>query len=125
MRDLTGGSGVDVVYDGVGGSTLLQSLDCVRPFGLVVSLGQASGSLPEIPLTELGPRRSIAIARPSVVAYATNRASYRTATSELFAALRDGLRIHVGAAFPLAAARAAHEALEAGQTSGSVLLDLS
>ena len=125
VRDLTGGSGVDVVYDGVGGSTLLQSLDCVRPFGLVVSLGQASGSLPEIPLTELGPRRSIAIARPSVVAYAANTASYRTATSELFAALRDGLHIHVGAAFPLAEARAAHEALEAGQTSGSVLLDLS
>ena len=125
VRDLTDGSGVDVVYDGVGGSTLLQSLDCVRPFGLVVSLGQASGSLPEIPLTEFGPRRSIAIARPSVVAYATNRASYRTATSKLFAALQDGLRIHVGAAFPLAEARAAHEALEAGQTSGSVLLDLS
>jgi NADPH2:quinone reductase len=125
VRELSGGSGVDIVYDGMGGPTLLQSLDCVRPFGLVVSLGQASGSLPEIPLTELGPKRSIAIARPSVIAYATDLASYRAATSELFAALRDGLRIHVGATFPLAEARAAHEALEAGQTSGSLLLDLS
>ncbi len=125
VRDLTHGTGVDVVYDGVGGSTLIKSLDCVRPFGVVVSLGQASGSLPEIPLTELGPRRSIAIARPSVVAYATNIASYRAATAELFVALRDGLQIHVGGTFPLAEARAAHEALEAGRTSGSVLLDLS
>src|SRR5690606_4767655 len=56
--------GVDVVYDGVGGSTLLRSLECVRPFGLVVSLGEARGSLPDITLTDLG-RRSIAIARPS------------------------------------------------------------
>src|SRR5690606_35769359 len=68
--------GVDVVYDGVGGSTLLRSLECVRPFGLVVSLGEASGSLPDITLTDLG-RRSIAIARPSVVAYTRDVASYR------------------------------------------------
>lgn len=125
VRRITGGRGVDVVYDGVGGDTLLKSLDCARPFGLVASIGQASGALPDIPLTALGPKRSLALARPSVFAYAADPARYRAAAAALFGLLQDGLEVSIGAAFPLAEAAAAHRALEAGETSGSILLDLA
>ncbi len=124
VRDLTGGRGVDVVYDGVGGETLLRSLDCVRPFGTVVSVGQASGSLPEIPLRELGPRRSLALVRPSVLAYAADIGRYRRATAALLQVLEGGLPVDIGAEFALADAAAAHRAMEAGETTGSVVLNL-
>lgn len=125
VRRLTDGRGADVVFDGVGGSTLTRSLDCVRPFGLVASLGQAAGALPDIALTELGPRRSIALARPSVLAYAADPVSYRTGAAGLFSAIRQGLAVNVGGVYPLREAAAAHRALESGQTAGSILLDLS
>ncbi|PWR18413.1 quinone oxidoreductase family protein [Zavarzinia aquatilis] len=121
-RRLTGGKGVDVAYDGIGGETLLRTLDAVAPFGTIASIGQASGSLPAIDVADLGPRRSLALARPSVFAYAADPASYREAASDLFDMIEDGLRITVGAEFPLAEAAAAHRALEAGQTTGSILL---
>lgn len=125
VRRLTGGRGVDVVYDGVGGETLLKSLDCARPFGLVASIGQAAGALPDIPLTALGPKRSISLARPSVFAYASDPGRYRAAAAAVFEALEDGLQVAVGARFALADAAAAHRALEAGKTSGAILLDLA
>lgn len=124
VRRIAGG-GVDIVYDGVGGTTLLRSLDCVRPFGLVVSLGEASGSLPDIALNDLGPKRSIAVARPSVVAYTRDLAGYRSAAADLFGLLQNGLEVTVGAVFGLADAARAHDALQNGATSGSILLDLS
>lgn len=124
VKAIAGGTGVDAVFDGVGGSTLLQCLDCVRPFGLVASLGQASGWLPEVPLAELGPRRSIAIARPSVFNYASDTRRYRAAAASFFEALQQGLAVDAGPDFPLAEARAAHMALEQGHTTGTVRLDL-
>jgi NADPH2:quinone reductase len=123
VRRITG-EGVDVVYDGIGGATLLRSLDCVRPFGVVVSLGEASGSLPDITLNDLGPGRSISIARPSVVAYARDIPSYRAGAAALFDLLGRGLQVTIGTTFPLADAARAHLALESGATSGSILLDL-
>jgi NADPH2:quinone reductase len=125
VQRLTGGRGVDAVFDGVGGDVLLRSLDCVRPFGAVVSLGQASGALPQIPLTELGPLRSIALARPGIFTYASDPSRYRAAVAELFAMLQEGLDVAVGLTLPLADAPEAHRALEAGETAGSILLDLS
>lgn len=122
VRRLTGGRGVDYAIDGIGGDTLLRTLDAVRPFGTVASIGQASGGLPAIALGELGPRRSLALARPSVFAYAADEASYRAACTALFDRLAGGLRISVGAEFPLSDAAAAQRALEAGETTGSVLL---
>lgn len=121
-RRLTGGVGVDVAYDGIGGDTLTRTLDCVRPFGLVASVGQAAGSLPDIALTALGPRRSLALARPSVFAYAADPEAYRTATAELFTQLADGLPVAIGATLPLSKAARAQSLLERGETTGSVLL---
>src|SRR5262249_46362420 len=83
-RRLTDGAGVDIAYDGVGGETLTRTLDAVKPFGAIISIGQASGSLPSIALGDLGPRRSLSLARPSVFAYANDPASYTTAAAALF-----------------------------------------
>jgi len=123
VRELTSGRGVDVAYDGVGGDVLRRTLDCVRPFGMVVSVGQASGALPQIGLEELGPRRSIGLFRPSVLAYAADLNAYAEAARELIPLVAEGaLKIEIGQTFPLREAAAAHRALEAGRTVGSVLL---
>jgi len=122
VRRFTGCRGVDVAYDGIGGDTLQRTLDTVRPFGMVVSLGQASGDLPHISLNELGPRRSIALARPSVFAYAGDPASYATATGALFARIEAGLAVTIGLELDLVQAAEAHLQLERGATTGSILL---
>jgi NADPH2:quinone reductase len=119
---LTGSRGVDVAYDGVGGETLLRTLDCVRRFGLVASIGQASGSLPHIALSELGPRRSLALARPSVFAYAADPDLYHEAAETFLAEVERGLKLVPGAAYPIEAAADAHRDMEAGRTTGSPIL---
>ena len=69
---LTSGRGVDLAVDGVGGETLLRTLDCVRAFGTVANIGQTGGQIPTFHVSELGPRRSLSLARPSVFAYASD-----------------------------------------------------
>jgi NADPH:quinone reductase len=122
VRRLTDGAGVDVAYDGVGGDTLLRTLDAVRPFGMVVSVGQASGSLPALPLTELGPRRSLSLARPSVLAYANDPVAYAAGAQAVFDELRRDLAVEIGAEVPLIEAAKAQSLLERGATTGSILL---
>jgi len=122
VRALTGGKGVHCAYDGIGGDMLRRTLACVRPFGMAASLGQAGGSIPPLDVAELGPLRSIALSRPSVIAYANEPDTYRAATAELFTALGTWLHVPVGAEYPLAEAAQAHADLEAGRTTGSVLL---
>lgn len=122
VRRLTDGAGVDVAFDGIGCDTLLRTLDAVRPFGTVASIGQASGSLPDLSPVDLGPRRSIALARPSVFAYANDPEFYRVASRELFRQIASGMRVTVGAEFALEEAATAHRMLEAGATTGSILL---
>jgi NADPH:quinone reductase len=122
VRRFTDGKGVDVAYDGVGGETLLRTLDAMRPLGTVVSLGQASGSLPTISLTDLGPRRSLSIARPSIFAYSGIKEFYTPAMHAVFAELERGLRVQIGAEFALTDAGHAQSQLEQGATTGSILL---
>jgi NADPH2:quinone reductase len=122
VRAITGGRGVDAAFDGIGGDTLLRTLDCVRPFGMVASIGQAGGTLPPLALSDLGPRRSLALSRPSVFAYANDSECYAEGTAALFAQLAGGLAVTIGAEYPLAEAAQAHRALEAGRTVGSLLL---
>ncbi len=69
VSELTAGRGVDVAYDGIGGTTLQKTLACVGPFGVAASIGQAAGRIPPLDVDELGPRRSLIFARPSVMAY--------------------------------------------------------
>jgi NADPH2:quinone reductase len=122
VRRLTDGDGVDIAYDGVGGETLTRTLDAMKPFGTIVSVGQASGALPAISLGELGPRRSLSIARPSSFAYANDPKSYALATTALLDELGRGLRIKIGAELPLIEAAKAQAQLEQGATVGSILL---
>lgn len=122
VRDLTGGQGVDYAIDGIGGETLRRTLDTVRPFGMVASVGQASGSLPDIPLTDIGPGRTLSLSRPSVFRYLSDPATYRTAAAALLAQIGQGLRPVIGLELPLDQAAEAHRALEAGRTCGSILL---
>lgn len=121
-RALTDGRGVDVAFDGIGGDTLPRTLDCVRPFGMVASIGQAGGTIAPLALSEIGPRRSLALSRPSVFAYANEPLAYAEGAAALFAMLAGGLAVTIGDDYPLADAAKAHRDLEAGRTVGSLLL---
>ena len=123
VRALTGGRGVDVAYDGVGGTTLARTLACVRPFGTVASFGQAAGPIPPIAVEDLGPRRSLVLARPSVMHYMADPATYRRAAAAVVdAALGSSLGPSLGRSYRLADLAAAHRDLEAGATTGSAYL---
>lgn len=119
---LTDGRGVDVAYDGIGGSGLLQTLDCVRPFGMVASIGQAAGPIPPLAVEALGPRRSLSFARPSVMAHTSDPATYRTASAAVMDLLAQGLAPMNVRNYPLADAATAQSDLEAGRTTGSLIL---
>jgi NADPH2:quinone reductase len=119
---LTGNKGVNVAIDGVGAETLVKTLDCVQPFGAVVSVGQASGSLPSLPVDSLGPGRSLALVRPGIFRYVADLATYQKAATAVVGMLEAGLKIDTSHRFALADAATAHRALEVGMTSGSPLL---
>lgn len=123
VLELTGGKGVHVAYDGIGGDTLPRTLEAVRPFGMVVSIGQTGGPASAIELSQLGPRRSLSLSRPSVFAYMADVDAYRQAATAFVTLLAEGrLEIRIGARYPLAKAAQAHIDLESRKTVGSVLL---
>ena len=122
VADLTGSRGVDVAYDGVGGMTLAKTLQCVRPFGVVASIGQSAGSIPPVDVDDLGPRRSLMLARPSVMAYMNGAEDYRIAAEAVLSAMRDGVLQSAGKPYRLSAAAQAHADLEGGRSSGSLYL---
>jgi NADPH2:quinone reductase len=99
---LTGGVGVDFAIDGIGGTTLAKTLGCVRRFGLVASIGQAAGPIPSVAVEALGPVRSLSLARPSVMAYATEKASYAAGMAAVIAMLAAGGFAEIGPEYALA-----------------------
>jgi NADPH2:quinone reductase len=119
---LTGGCGVDFAIDGIGGGMLLKTLACVRPFGTVASIGQAAGPIPPISVEQLGPRRSLSLTRPSVMAYSADPHTYSVASEALIAVMQAGVVADIGAEYPLEQAARAQADLEAGRTTGSLLL---
>jgi len=122
VGDLTEKRGVDVAYDGVGGATLLKTLACVRPFGVVASIGQAAGPIPPVDVGDLGPRRSLSLARPSVMAYLNETEAYHLAAKAVLAGIENGVLKVAGQSYPLSEAARAHADLEAGVTSGALYL---
>jgi NADPH:quinone reductase len=123
VRELTGGRGVPVVYDGVGKDTFTGSLDCLAARGLMVSYGNASGAVPPFALTELASRGSLYITRPSLFHYTAERADYEAMGAELFKIVESGkVKIEVHHRYPLADAAQAHRDLEARRTTGSSIL---
>ena len=124
VRELAGG-GLPVVYDGVGRSTFDASLACLRPRGLMVLFGASSGAVPPFDLQRLNAGGSLYVTRPSLGHYIATTEELRSRADELFAAILDHrLDVRIGNRFPLAQARAAHEALEGRATTGKVILDI-
>lgn len=122
-RDYTRGQGVAVVYDSVGQETFMRSLDCLRPLGLMVTFGNASGPVPPIAPLELSKRGSLFLTRPTLFHYIATRAWLTRAAQELFSVLEQGVvRVHIGQTYALRDAAQAHRDLEARKTTGSTVL---
>jgi NADPH2:quinone reductase len=123
VRDITDGKGVDVVYDAVGQATFDQSLDCLRPMGMMVSYGQASGPIAPVDLGMLAARGSLFITRPSLMTYTARREDLLAHAADLFDVVtRGAVSIAVRQRYPLEAAATAHADLEARRTTGSTVL---
>lgn len=123
VRELTDGKGVHVVYDGVGKATFEASLASLRPRGMLVLFGGASGQVPPLDPQRLNKGGSLFLTRPTITHYTLSRDELEWRTSEVLGAAASGdLDVHIGSTFPLADARAAHEALEGRATTGKVLL---
>ncbi|MBW8807033.1 MAG: quinone oxidoreductase [Catenulisporales bacterium] len=118
-----GGQGVHVVYDGVGASTFEASLGSLRPRGMLVSFGNASGPVPPVAPLRLSQSGSLFLTRPTLKDYVAAREELEWRADDLFGWLRDGtLSIRVGATYPLGEAAQAHEDLESRKTTGKLLL---
>jgi len=125
VERITGGAKLPVVYDSVGKDTFLKSLDCLRPRGLMVSFGNASGPVEPISPLVLLQKGSLFLTRPTMHAYTATRAELETAASELFEVVANGsVRIEIKQRFALKNAAEAHRALEARQTTGSTVLTI-
>lgn len=123
VREITKGEGVPVVYDSVGKDTFMQSLDCLRPFGMMVSFGQSSGPVPPLDIGVLSAKGSLFLTRPTAATYLAKRADLVAGTNELFDMVKQKkVRIEVKQTFALKEAAAAHRALESRQTTGSTVL---
>ncbi|WP_432543832.1 quinone oxidoreductase family protein [Kineococcus sp. SYSU DK002] len=122
-RELTGGAGVDVVYDSVGKDTFDASLDALRPRGLMVLFGGSSGQVPPFDVQRLNAKGSLFLTRPTLASYTRDRAELLARTDELLGWVAAGrLDVRVGHTHPLAEARRAHEELQGRRTTGKVLL---
>jgi NADPH2:quinone reductase len=123
VKKLTKGAGVAAVYDAVGKDTFVESLDCLRRRGMMVTFGNASGPPPAISPLELSKRGSLYLTRPTLFHYIATRAELEAAARELFAAVRaKKVRVVIGQKYPLARAADAHRDLEGRRTTGSTVL---
>lgn len=122
VKAITDGQGVKVVYDSVGKDTWEGSIASLRRFGLMVSFGNASGPVPPLSLAALAPK-GLYVTRPSVFVYAHSRSATQAMADDLFNVVSSGkVNIHIAQRYALEQVRAAHEALEARQTTGSTIL---
>ncbi len=123
VKELTGGRGVDVVYDSVGRDTFPGSLDCLRPLGLFVSFGNASGPVPPFALQELASRGSLFATRQTLFTHIAKRADLEEMAGDLFEVIGSGVvEIPLSRRWRLEEAGEAHRALEARATTGSMVL---
>ncbi|MCY4230239.1 MAG: quinone oxidoreductase [Alphaproteobacteria bacterium] len=123
VRELTGGTGVPVVYDSVGKATWEESLDCLTPRGVMVSFGNASGPAAPFAPGILAAKGSLYLTRPSLVHYTLTQQEVQASAEALFAMVGSGkVRIEVNQTYTLADAARAHEDLEGRRTTGSTVL---
>jgi NADPH2:quinone reductase len=123
VKEITGGEGCDVVYDSIGKDTFPASLDCLKPFGLFVSFGQASGPIPPVNLAILSQKGSLFATRPTLMHYIAKRADLEATAADLFDLVGSGkIKIEVNQTYPLSRVADAHRDLEARKTTGSTVL---
>jgi NADPH2:quinone reductase len=123
VRELTGGEGVPVVYDAVGKDTWEGSLDCLRPLGMMVSYGNASGPVPPFSILTLSTKGSLFLTRPTSVTYFAKRSDLVKSCAELFKVVQDGaVKIEINQTYQLRDAAQAHRDLEGRRTTGSTVL---
>ena len=123
VKRLTGGAGVQVVYDSVGKTTFAKGLNCLAPRGMMVLFGQASGPVGALDPLVLMQKGSLFLTRPTVLTYIATRVELLARAGEVLGWVRDGrLRVRIGGEFPLAQAADAHRELEARRTTGKLLL---
>ncbi|MDH4041937.1 MAG: quinone oxidoreductase [Gammaproteobacteria bacterium] len=123
VLEITGGEKLPVVYDGVGADTFERSLDCLRPRGLMVSFGNASGPPAPLDLQALTVRGSLYITRPTLATYTATTEDLRQSSADLFARMLAGqVRVEIGQRYALADIRQAHTDLEGRKTTGSTVI---
>ena len=123
VREITGGEGVAVVYDGVGKDTFAGSLDSLRPLGMMVSYGNASGPVPPLDLLQLSQKGSLFVTRPTLMHYTERRDDLLALGTALFDIVLSGkVRVEVNQTYALRDAAQAHADLEARRTTGSTIL---
>ena len=125
VKEITHGKGVKVVYDSVGKDTWEKSLDCLRPFGLMASFGNASGPVPPFAPGILAAKGSLYVTRQTLFTHIATREAMQAMADELFAVVESGkVKIHIAQRYPLAEVQQAHRDLEARKTTGSTILTL-
>lgn len=125
VRDLTGGKGVDVVMDAVGKDTFDGSLNCLKPFGMMISFGNASGKVPPFDIGILAAKGSLKITRQTLFTHIADHATCQTMAQELFGMVTSGaVKIRIDQRFMLEQVADAHRALEARATTGQTILTL-
>jgi NADPH2:quinone reductase len=121
-KEFTDGAGVEFAIDGIGGQTFVRSLELVKPFGTIASVGWVEAPVPTIDPASLGPKRSIMLSLPSVFGYASDVDRYREGAIATLERFQGNMKIHVGETLHLSEAGEAHRRLERGATSGSIIL---
>lgn len=123
VKELTNGAGVDVVYDSIGKDTFPASLDCLKPLGMWVTFGNASGPVPPFSTQILSQKGSLFATRPTLFTYIAKRADLEATAGDLVARVADGtVPIEISARYPLEKAADAHRDLEGRKTTGAVVL---
>ena len=125
VKDITDGKGVKVVYDSIGKDTFERSLDCLQPFGLMASFGNASGPVAPIAPGMLGPKGSLYLTRQTLFTHIATREATQTMADDLFAVVLSGaVKIRIDQRYDLADVAQAHRDLEARKTTGSTVLSV-
>jgi len=125
VKRLTGGAGVDVVYDSVGQATFLKGLDCLKPRGMMVHFGVSSGQIEPFDTRGLTSRGSLFLARPTLNTHISDPKELAWRSNDVFRWINEGkLELRIDRVYSLAETAEAHRALEARQTSGKVLLEI-
>ena len=125
VKEITGGKGVKVVYDSVGKDTWDKSLECLRPFGLMASFGNASGPVAPFAPGSLGAKGSLYVTRQTLFTHIATREATQAMADDLFAVVASGqVKIHIDQRYPLADVQQAHRDLEARKTTGCTILTL-